>query len=208
MPCTSSVAGWKPISKATKRNMKSFSDAVLEGLIHNLRNPLNLVVGYAQKLDNQNISDYKAKIYQAGIKMDDLMQNTWDALQYRKCGEGSTDLNEWLSYEMILMGNHLQLKHRILFETDISDKPHICNLPPLKLSQWLEDLIDQLLNQLPEGLISMHLTVAESIGLIIRVNISDNLVSLHELSLVQTETVPLRISKDAQNTLTITARLL
>jgi len=54
----------------------------------------------------------------------------------------------------------------------------------------------------------MQLTVAESIGLIIRVNISDNLVSLHELSLVQTETVPLRISKDAQNTLTITARLL
>jgi signal transduction histidine kinase len=61
--------------------VKDISLAVLEGLIHNIRTPLNLILGYAQQMQKQTDNPYLERIYQAGIKIDDLMQGTWEAFE-------------------------------------------------------------------------------------------------------------------------------
>ncbi|MDY0319617.1 MAG: histidine kinase dimerization/phospho-acceptor domain-containing protein, partial [Candidatus Cloacimonadaceae bacterium] len=57
---------------------------ILEGLIHNLNNPLNLILGYSQILrkaqpDNAEI----AKIYQAGIRMDEVLKELYNRISER-----------------------------------------------------------------------------------------------------------------------------
>lgn len=188
--------------------MKSFSETILEGLIHNLRSPLNLVLGYAQKLDPQTCPDYKNRIYNAGIMLDDQLQNTWEALQYRSCEDKSTDLNEWLKQEIVLLNNYMQIKHRMVFETIFADKSVSCNVQPIDLCNWFETLALALISQLSVGLISIQIAVVKSLGLRCSISLSEDSISLHSLTVPESRVVTQQVSKDAQNILTIDAKLI
>lgn len=112
------------------------SEAVLEGLIHNLRTPLNLILGYAQKLEQPN--DLARKIYEAGIKLDDLLQETWEALQTRLSKKTPTELNAWLKSELVLLHSVLPVKHRFMLHSETTNEAVWAKNSPYELAEALE----------------------------------------------------------------------
>ncbi len=121
--------------------MKDFPLSILEGLIHNIRTPLNLILGYAQQLQKQGDNAYLERILQAGVTIDDLLQSTWEAFDMRKAEVCQLNLNEWLGAEMALLHNHLMIKHKLLMVADIPKEEVYCLVSPLMLSQWLESTL-------------------------------------------------------------------
>jgi light-regulated signal transduction histidine kinase (bacteriophytochrome) len=120
---------------------------ILEGLIHNLNNPLNLVLGYAQRIKQEQPENQDAeKIYQAGIRMDDILRDIsaklWDNSYNIK---QTLCLNEWLDTELRYLQNHLQIKHHVLFERDDTCEDARLTAAPLMLSQWYETVLGALL---------------------------------------------------------------
>ncbi len=123
--------------------MKPISEAVTEGLIHNLRTPLNLVLGYAQKIRDEN--GFSGRIYEAGIKMDDMLQQTWEALQIRISGKSPTELNEWLQNELVILHCVLPVKHHFIINAGFLNSPVRVDASPRELSERLENLLFELL---------------------------------------------------------------
>jgi len=144
--------------------MKPISEAVTEGLIHNLRTPLNLVLGYAQKISDDN--GFSARIYEAGVKMDDMLQQTWEALQTRLSGQSPTELNEWLQSELVILHCVLPIKHHFSINAGFLNSPVMVDASPRQLSERLENLLFNLLPASgmmeinvkvdPEGLYILH----------------------------------------------------
>lgn len=121
---------------------------ILEGVIHNLNNPLNLVLGYAQILKKAHPdSPEVAKIYQAGIQMDDLLkdvvQKLWNnsfAAQQDLC------LKSWLDGELEYLQNYLPIKHHVIFERGDTIDDAQLQASPLQLSAWYESGLTALLS--------------------------------------------------------------
>ena len=113
---------------------------ILEGLIHNLNNSLNLILGYAQRLQtiHPEVSEAE-KILKAGFQIDDqlqmltakLMENTLTAPQ-------QLDLNEWLEQELKYLQNYLPLKHKLVPVIQPTKTSMSAMVSPLILSAWLE----------------------------------------------------------------------
>jgi len=122
---------------------------ILEGLIHNLNNPLNLILGYAQRVKQAQPENPDAeKIYQAGIKMDDILKDIakklWDNSYNIK---ESLCLNEWLDGELKYLQHHLRVKHQVLFDRSDSCQSAEIKAAPLMLSQWYETVLAALLKE-------------------------------------------------------------
>ncbi|HRX75812.1 MAG TPA: hypothetical protein P5342_00020 [Candidatus Cloacimonadota bacterium] len=120
---------------------------ILEGLIHNLNNPLNLVLGYAQRMQQQypDCADAQ-RIYKAGIQIDDMLKditqklwdNSFDTIQ-ELC------LRKWLDAELLYLNNYLPIKHHVRINRQ--DKVEDAEIAgsKLQLSLWYEQIVLDLL---------------------------------------------------------------
>lgn len=116
---------------------------VLEGLIHNINTPLNVILGYSQQLKKQhpelNGLDY---ITQAGIQIDDLVQSLSRQLAQRFTAEEEVfDLRQWVQDEMLLLRNILEIKHSMHFQVSIPETELPVKSSPLMLSVFIESLM-------------------------------------------------------------------
>jgi len=94
---------------------------VLEGLIHNVNTPLNLILGYVQHLQKKHPElEYLDKIFDAGLQIDDLLNQTHRNVLHRLILQKSSfELDSWLKDELDFLHNDLSIKH----QTDISYIP-------------------------------------------------------------------------------------
>ncbi len=110
---------------------------VLEGLIHNVNTPLNVIIGYSQQLKKQypNIPNLES-ITEAGLQIDDLVQSCSRQLVYRLTNDRqSYDLRQWLGDEIKLLRNILEIKHTLQFDVKLPTRripvqgnPHLSGL--------------------------------------------------------------------------------
>ncbi|MDD2228233.1 MAG: histidine kinase dimerization/phospho-acceptor domain-containing protein [Candidatus Cloacimonetes bacterium] len=145
--------------------MKDISLAVLEGMIHNIRTPLNLILGYAQQLQKEGNSPYLERIYQAGIKIDDIMQGTWEAIEQRNPQIDRICLNEWLKSELKLLNNHLHLKHRLRIEQHLPETDVWCEVSTLQLSLWFESLLLCVSECISESPILLRISLLDNVSM-------------------------------------------
>ena len=125
---------------------------ILEGLIHNLNNPLNLILGYSQRLKQGPKDCPEAeKIYRAGIEIDDMIkevvQKLWDnSFDIKQ----KLNLIEWLEGELKYLWHHLPFKHQIVFQrVDTVDDARVM-ASPLQLAGWYESSLFEYLKAAPE----------------------------------------------------------
>jgi signal transduction histidine kinase len=116
---------------------------VLEGLIHNINTPLNLILGYSQQLKKQHPDiAHLDRIYEAGLLIDDLMQScARNIIQRLGREKESFELNTWLMDEIKQFNNVLEIKHKICFITDLPALEIWTESSPILLSLFLESLI-------------------------------------------------------------------
>ena len=162
--------------------MKDLPPAILEGLIHNIRTPLNLILGYVHRLKQQVNCDEAEQIYKAGIKLEDLLQETWEAIQIRGGGNSKTPLNTWLDAELNFLHNYLEIKHRFIFTPHYYEKEILGKITPIALSEWFESFLMFITEHIPEGQISMQIFVNQQ-GLKIFINGSNYLAEISDLNL-------------------------
>jgi signal transduction histidine kinase len=116
---------------------------ILEGLIHNINTPLNVIIGYAQQLQKQypEIASLD-KIKQAGLEIDDMVKLCSDEFVSRMdiCNR-EFELNKWMSDEVTFMKNILDVKHSLRFELVPSAQDVTVHSNPLLLSLFFESLI-------------------------------------------------------------------
>ncbi|MEN6444845.1 MAG: hypothetical protein ABFC98_02225 [Candidatus Cloacimonas sp.] len=139
--------------------MKDLPPAILEGLIHNVRTPLNLILGYVHRLKQRVDCDEADQIYKAGIKLEDILQETWEAIQIRGGKSSKTALNTWLNAELSFLQNYLEIKHRFLFTPHFFEKEVLGKISPISLSEWFEALLLHITSKVPENQITMQIFV-------------------------------------------------
>jgi len=121
-------------------NDKILARNILEGLIHNLNNHLNLILGYAQRLSSSHPELKETGIiYTAGIEIDKTLKD----LAYHLEGisfafEQDICLNDWLDQELEYLQHSLFIKHKIVFTRQDQVKGQNLRIPPLYLALWYE----------------------------------------------------------------------
>lgn len=127
---------------------------IIEGLIHNLNNPLNLILGFAQKLKKSHPDEKDINIiYDAGIKMNSQLKELSASLYARSFAIAKElNLADWLSQEMVFLDNHLQLKHSVRFERkDLAEDSVMVESSELALALWFEEKLQKLLRSGTRG---------------------------------------------------------
>jgi signal transduction histidine kinase len=116
---------------------------VLEGLIHNINTPLNVIIGYSQQLKKQHPEiKYLESITEAGLQIDDLIQASSRQVAERFNGtETRIKVKKWLQEELVLLKNYLDVKHSIRFETRFSEQELEAVTNPFLLGICLESLV-------------------------------------------------------------------
>jgi signal transduction histidine kinase len=116
---------------------------VLEGLVHNINTPLNIIIGYSQQLKKQYPDiKYLEKITEAGLEIDDLVKACSEAFVNRTDSTEETfGLNQWLENEIRLLKNNLEIKHALRFDTYPSATEVKVTSRPLILSLFFESLV-------------------------------------------------------------------
>lgn len=142
--------------------MKEFSATILEGMIHNLRTPLNLILAYAQQIQKQGDNLMAGKIYHSGIRMDDMMQETWEALQNRSPEIRDTELTNWLKQELRLLDCFLPIKHRISILAAYPEAELHVKVSSLSLALWLEELLQFVVMAIPDKSIELGISFTET----------------------------------------------
>ncbi|MCB5235197.1 MAG: hypothetical protein LHW60_08175 [Candidatus Cloacimonetes bacterium] len=120
---------------------------IIEGLIHNLNNPLNLVLGFAQKLKKSHPDNKEINIiYDAGIKMNKQLKELSSNLYARSFAISKTiKLGDWLDNETVFLENHLELKHSMRFERkDYAENLEI-ESSELALALWFEEKLQKMI---------------------------------------------------------------
>ncbi len=112
----------------------------MEGLIHNLNNPLNLILGYSHILRKaQPESEEAEKIYQAGIRIDETLKELYNRILERSFAE-SQEISpaSWLDAELGVVQHYLPIKHSFTFvrEDNANFEQVFCSVPELSL--WYE----------------------------------------------------------------------
>lgn len=122
---------------------------ILEGLIHNLNSPLNLILGFAQQLQKSNPELEKLhRILDAGLGMDDILRKTYLSFLNRINPEKQDlDLAQWVSDEICYLTNNLEIKHQCIFQYSQASNPVPVHSSALLLSFTLESLITLLLQK-------------------------------------------------------------
>ncbi|MCK9556816.1 MAG: hypothetical protein PHO85_02985 [Candidatus Cloacimonetes bacterium] len=116
---------------------------ILEGLIHNLNNPLNLILAYSHRLrkeypDIEEIS----KIYEAGVRMDDMLKDLYNQLTERSFAKKQEiSLPKWLDKEMGYLQHYLPVKHSFRLNQDKSLKECKAHTSSIELSMWFETVL-------------------------------------------------------------------
>jgi signal transduction histidine kinase len=116
---------------------------VLEGLIHNINTPLNVIIGYSQQLKKQypEITTLDS-ITEAGLKIDDLVSASSRHIVQRLNSERVTfDLNQWLADEVKFLNNNLEIKHILRIDLNQEEKPIRVDSNPHLLGIFIESLI-------------------------------------------------------------------
>lgn len=144
--------------------MNDFPLASLEGLIHNIRTPLNLILGYSQQMQridsSPKVEEYNKRIYKAGIQIENLLQGIWDALELRESTQKETNLNKWLLGELALLQCDLKIKHRILFTTILTEQEDTnAKITPKTISLWFEAVVMGLLRLYPDKSLNLRIVV-------------------------------------------------
>lgn len=113
---------------------------IMEGLIHNLNNPLNLILGYSHILrkaqpDNAEI----AKIYQAGIRMDEVLKELYNRISERSFELiQEISLASWLTRELDYLQHYLSIKHGIRFVREDLTDDQVVLASLIELGTWYE----------------------------------------------------------------------
>ncbi|MCB5251850.1 MAG: hypothetical protein RBR69_03370 [Candidatus Cloacimonadaceae bacterium] len=113
---------------------------ILEGLVHNLNNHLNLILGYAQRLSNSHPELKETKIiYAAGIEIDKTLKDLAHHLEGISFAfEQDICLNDWLDKELEYLQHSLSIKHKIVFTRQDQVKGQNLSISPLHLALWYE----------------------------------------------------------------------
>ncbi len=114
---------------------------ILEGMLHNINNHLNLILGYSQTLGKKNPGLREAaKIYDAGIKIDDTLKDLSRQLWDRSFAFAEQqDLSLWLDNELRYLNHYLPVKHHIIFDRDDLTEGQKAMIAGLDMSVWYED---------------------------------------------------------------------
>jgi len=118
---------------------------VLEGLIHNINTPLNIIIGYSQQLKKQYPElTYLESITEAGIQIDDLVQSCSRQFMQRMDAEICRfDVKLWLEDEIRLLKNILEIKHALRFEINLPEQELFVISSPMLLGLFLESIVLQ-----------------------------------------------------------------
>jgi signal transduction histidine kinase len=144
--------------------MKNLSDSVLEGMIHNIRTPLNLIMAYAQQQKKLEVSELSEKILSSALKIDDMLQETWEAVQSRSPEREPVSLESWLNSELKLINCILPFKHRLLIDAVSLNSEVKAQISTLYLSVWVESLLDMLIRLIPIGQIKISVSILSNSG--------------------------------------------
>jgi hypothetical protein len=124
---------------------------VLEGLIHNMNTPLNLVLGYAQQIRRQHPEITSAEtILTAGLNIDDILHACLRQLDLRNSdGTRNILLNDWLPDEIKLLKNVLEIKRNVNLEVTAPSTCVNITMHPLLLSVIIEIIVMAVVRQKP-----------------------------------------------------------
>lgn len=136
---------------------------ILEGLIHNLNNPLNLILGYAQRLQANHPELSEAdKILSAGFQMDDQLQAlTAKLMDDTLLKPQAVNMSQWLQQEIKYLYNYLPIKHKLILKPELQDHDVTVNISPLLCSAWLESKLLALINSDYQGSNELSLGIAK-----------------------------------------------
>lgn len=158
--------------------MKTISLQLLEGLIHNLRSPLNVIIGYSQKVPDENATKH---IYAAGINMDDQLQHLLNSLYAITEDATAQSLSEWLEAELVILKNLLPIKRQFTFELPDTLNPIWANFSGQLLSQFTEEILLSLASLMPHTMLTATIELDSDPALIMMLNLSevpDNLTAV------------------------------
>jgi hypothetical protein len=113
---------------------------ILEGLMHNVNNHMNLILGYSQKLSKSHPEIKEAqKIFNAGILIDDALKDLSRQLWERSFSYyEELDLCSWLQAELDYLQNYLPIKHQVVFEINNIVESKQVFISKLDLAMWYE----------------------------------------------------------------------
>lgn len=113
---------------------------ILEGLVHNLNNHLNLILGYAQRLNKSHPElNETSKIYNAGIEIDNTLKDLARHLEDKSLAfKQDICLNDWLDQELSYLQHNLLIKHKIVFNRQDQVMGQKLSFQPLYLALWYE----------------------------------------------------------------------
>lgn len=132
---------------------------ILEGLIHNINTPLNLILGLSQQLQKQHPEiEVSSKILKAGLHIDDVLHASYQGFLATMRGEEEEfELSVWLENEVKYLLNDLKIKHRSTFSIDTqSQKLSVC-ASPMMLGYYLETVIARLLEHTSKQSLELEL---------------------------------------------------
>jgi signal transduction histidine kinase len=130
---------------------------LINGLAHNINTPLNLILGFAQQAQSANPQlEQLQKIFNAGLRIDDILTQTIKNMQYRESFEtGYYSLVELVQNHITALMNNLKIKRSLALKLSLPAEPILIStisaLPCLLLEHILCGLSEQ--NGLPLELV-------------------------------------------------------
>ncbi|MBM4403964.1 MAG: hypothetical protein FJ042_06260 [Candidatus Cloacimonetes bacterium] len=139
---------------------------ILEGLIHNINTPLNLVLGYTQqKMKDQPECEILPMIYTAGLKIDDILRNSYkNVIQRMIFRKTSFCLNQWLQDEIKFLENYLHFKHHCRIGLVMTSETVIVYASVMLLTVCFEKLMLSLTGQETKDLVEIGIRTATDEG--------------------------------------------
>ncbi len=137
---------------------------ILEGLIHNINTPLNLILGYAQQLKKQH-PELKSPqtILDAGLTIDDVLHSCMRQLDLRSTeGIERILLNDWLQDEVKLLKNVLEIKRNLSIDVVVPAHEVYISVHPLLLSIIVEVIVLSVVRNKPSGMDEYYLRLVLS----------------------------------------------
>ena len=113
---------------------------ILEGMLHNINNHMNLILGYSQTLQKNHPELKEAhKIYKAGIHIDDTLKDLSRQLWERSFAfYEEMDLSSWVKKELSYLQHYLPIKHHLTLEHEDLASDQVIFIAHLDLALWYE----------------------------------------------------------------------
>ena len=118
---------------------------LIAGVAHELNNPLTAILGYAQLLEGETLSDraqdYVAKMFKQAQRTHRVVQNLLSFARQRKPERSLVDVRKVLEDTLALRDYDLQLNH-IAVEPDLGPEPALVVADPHQLEQVFLNIIN------------------------------------------------------------------